>query len=59
MEHTNIKAVIYGVKECKQCKQAGDECSVPDGATSAAPLSRLPHFVVSRCARGPGLSACN
>jgi hypothetical protein len=56
MEHTNIKAVIYGVKECKQ---AGDECSVPDGATSAALLSRLPHFVVSGCARGPGLSACN
>lgn len=59
MEHTNIKAIIYGVKECKRCKQAGDECSVPDGKTSAAPLSRLPHFVVSRCARGLGLSACN
>lgn len=59
MERTNIKAIIYGVKECKQCKRAGDECSVPDGTTSAAPLSFLPHFVLSRCARGRGLSACN
>jgi hypothetical protein len=59
VERSNIKAVIDGVKECKQCKPAGDECSVADGVTSAPAVSRLPHFVVSRCARGPGLSACN